>query len=45
MKRAIRMILLMVGLLGVYNAITLPAIALDGAPPPYCPPPVDPNCK
>lgn len=36
MKRAIRMLLLMVGLFCTYTAVIVPAFALDGAPPPYC---------
>lgn len=40
MKRAIRVLILMVGLFCTYTAITLPtmAVAEDGAPPPYHPP-------
>lgn len=39
MTRAIRMVVLMVGLICSFAAVTVPASALDGAPPPYC----DPN--
>jgi hypothetical protein len=45
MKRAIRMLILMVGLLCTFTAVTVPAVALDGAPPPYCPPPGGPDCR
>jgi len=45
MKRAIRMLFLMVGLLCTYTALTVPAVALDGAPPPYCPPNQGWNCN
>jgi hypothetical protein len=38
MKRAIRMVVLMVGLFCTCTAIIVPAVALDGAPPPYCAP-------
>jgi len=36
MKRAIRTLFLVVGLLCTYTAVIVPAFALDGAPPPYC---------
>jgi len=42
MKRAIRMLFLMVGLLCTYSALARPMMS-DGAPPPYCPP-GHPNC-
>jgi len=39
MKRTVRMLILMVGLLLAYTAIAVPAVpALDGAPTPICPP-------
>lgn len=39
MKRAIRMLFLMVGLMCTYSALATPVVApSDGAPPPYCPP-------
>ena len=42
MKRAIRMLFLMVGLMCAYTSLATP-VASDGAPPPLCPP-AHPNC-
>lgn len=47
MKRALRMVFLMVGLLCAGTALATPAMtsSLDGAPPAYCPPGSGGHCR
>ena len=44
MKRAVRMLFLMVGLLCTYTALVTPSFAEEGAPPPMCPPGSNGHC-
>ena len=46
MKRAARMLILLLGLVGTYVAVAAPRIpAQDGGPIPVCPPKRGPNCQ
>jgi hypothetical protein len=45
MKRAVRVVILMLGLVGTYVAVAAPRVpAPDGGPIPMCPPKKGPNC-
>jgi len=45
MKRAARMLILLLGIVGTYQAVAAPRIPTqDGGPIPVCPPKRGPNC-